>query len=77
MEKKLRIIEAIAIVLIVICFTTIWFNVKSSPEVLKSNYEASKPVIISKQDANYIDWEDNFDTSYIDPVNKCLVVTKK
>lgn len=77
MEKKLRILEAIGIVLAVTCFTIIWFNIKCPPKAVYDKYEPFKAVPISAKDANYIEWEDNFDTSYIEPVNNCLVVTKK
>jgi len=74
----MHVVEAIAIAIFLICLIIIWFNTTLHSEPIKVNeWEGFKPVSVIAPDPNYIDWEDKFDTSYVDKVTGCLVYTKK
>lgn len=79
MENKIRVIKILIVVVTIFCGGIIYFNtiMRSKGEAKVIGYEKFKPVSLTPLDSNYIEWEDNFDTSYIDKTTGCLVVTRK
>lgn len=79
MRNKMHVIEVIAIAILLICGIIIWFNTTLKSESIEKviGYEKFRSVSVLPIDSNYIDWEDNFDTSYVDETTGCIVFTRK
>jgi hypothetical protein len=79
MRSKMHVIEAIGIAILLICGIIIWFNttLKSQSSENVIGFRKFQPVNVTPEDTNYIDWEDNFDTSYVDETTGCVVFTTK
>ena len=78
MKNKRHVVEAIAIAIFLVCMLIVWFNTTLHSKPLKVNeYEKFRSVSVIAEDTNYIDWEDKFDTSYVDKVTGCIVFTQK
>lgn len=79
METKIKTIKILIVAVTIICGSIICFNtmMRSKGDVKVIGYEEFKPVNLTPLDSNYIEWEDNFDTSYVDKTTGCLVITRK
>lgn len=75
----MHVVEVIAIAILLICGIIIWFNTTLKSESIEKviGYEKFRSVSVLPIDSNYVDWEDNFDTSYVDKTTGCLVYTHK
>ena len=79
MKNKMHVVEAVGIVLMLICGIIIYFNttLKSQSSEKVIGYEKFRSISVLTIDSNYIDWVDNFDTSYVDKTTGCIVYTRK
>lgn len=79
MENKRHVVEAFAFVLLLVCAIVIWINVslKAQRSAERLPFEKFKTVALLPIDSATIEWEDNFDSSYIEPTTGCLYLTHK
>jgi hypothetical protein len=78
METKEFIFKTIVLSIISVATIIILVQVslRSEPIGLDS-YEKYKPIGVNNPNADTDAWEDNFDSSYIEPVTGCLFLTHK
>jgi hypothetical protein len=78
MEDKLIVIKGLILAIIITCVMIIWVNITLKAEAQEVNdVEVYKPIVVSPNDPTTLPWEDNFDTSYIEPITGCLYLTRK
>jgi hypothetical protein len=79
MENKRHVVEAVAFAILLTCAIVIWFNVslKAERKAEQKPFQGFKSIEVSTPPRNTIEWEDKFDSIYIEPITGCLFLTHK
>lgn len=75
---KKSLFQAICILIVLVSAIIIWVNLslRQKPVAVWQKYDHLRVIKAGILSDDYIDWEDHFDTTFVDS-NGCIVVTNK
>lgn len=79
MKNKVAVLQAVAIVVTIVCAIIIWFNLalRQKPVAVWQKYEHLRAIPKSLIETETIEWVDHLDTTYIDKDGILVARNKK